>query len=544
MSLLHVDNLSIRLTGQPPLIQQVSFTVAPGETLAIVGESGSGKSLSMLAVLGLLPAAMRVTGKLHFQDSDLGRASREQLRRLRGAQIGYISQDPLSNLHPLKSVGRQIEEAIQAHRPLPRRALRQRVMALLEEVGIADAARRYHDRPAKFSGGMRQRVMIAMAIALNPALIIADEPTTALDVTVQASILRLLKRLQQQHGCALIFISHDLRVVADIADRVIVMRQGKIVEQGSREALFNAPQHPYTRELFDAGWPRFTRNPVAAQDERPLLRVVDLGRQFSRSVPFWQKSSAHPVLEAINFTLHRGEILGLVGESGSGKTTLGRIIVGLDTPDRGEITFDGRNWQRAGQCSPTAAHPQRHAIQMVFQDPYSSLNPRRRIGDILAEPVQIVAQRERGGVLSPQALLAAVADLLATVELPGAIASRYPGQLSGGQRQRVVIARALAINPRLIVADEAVSALDVTTQYRILQLLLRLRQERDLSILFISHDLAAVAALCDRVLVMQAGHIIEQGRTAEVFQRPQQAWTRQLIQSIPGQQRPTLTEAI
>lgn len=529
MPLLNVRDLTIGLDPRSTLVKGVSFHVEPGETLAVVGESGSGKSLSLLAVLGLLPTQMRVQGEIVFNDQPLHAFTANQKRQLRGAQIGYVSQDPLSNLHPLKSVGRQIEEAILAHRRVGRKALRTQVLSLLAEVGIADAARRYHERPAKFSGGQRQRVMIAIAIALNPSLIIADEPTTALDATVQASILRLLKRLQRQHGCALVFISHNLRVVADIADRIVVMQHGQVVEQGAARALFDAPQHDYTRSLLQAGWHPRAPSPFRYDEATPLLEVSQVSRSFVRPSRLWPGKATAPVLDGISFSLHEGEILGLVGESGSGKSTLGRIVVGLDRPDGGTLTLAGQPWKEPG-----SHHPERHAVQMVFQDPYSSLNPRRRVDDTLAQPLQLTALRERGQPLSPLALRAAIDDLLAQVELPALAASRYPSQLSGGQRQRVVIARALAMKPKLIVADEAVSALDITTQHRIIQLFIRLRSRYGLSLLFISHDLDAVAALCDRVLVLQAGHIIEQGSTEQIFQRPQHAWTRLLLAAIPG----------
>ncbi|MFT4191364.1 MAG: ABC transporter ATP-binding protein [Comamonas sp.] len=527
-----MNQLSIGFNHQPPVVQQASFSVAAGETLAIVGESGSGKSLSLLAVLGLLPASAQVTGERWFNGIALHELDARAYRQLRGAQIGYVSQDPLSNLHPLKSVGEQIEEAIQAHQRLGRRALRRRVIELLEEVGIREAAQRYHHRPAQFSGGMRQRVMIAMAIALNPKLIIADEPTTALDVTVQAAILQLLKRLQQQHGCALLLISHDLRVVADIADRVVVMQHGRVVEQGDKNRLFHQPGHPYTRALLQAGWHQHAPQAARTAAGPPLLRVHALTRHFTRRAGFSRRTQQ--VLKGISFELNKGEILGLVGESGSGKTTLGRVLVGLDRADQGHIQLNDSAWQQAGQRIPPD-HPLRYAVQMVFQDPYNSLNPRRRVADILSDPLQLTQQRETGQRLNAEPLAQAIGALLQTVELAPELSRRYPAQLSGGQRQRVAIARALAMKPQLIVADEAVSALDITTQHRILQLLMRLRREQALSLLFISHDLSAVAALCDRVLVLQAGEIIEQGSSEQIFNRPQQAWTRQLLAAIPGQ---------
>lgn len=537
MALLTVRNLTISLDAKNALVKAINFHVESGETLAIVGESGSGKSLSLLAVLGLLPAEMQVQGEIVFNGMTLHNFSPRQKRRIRGAQMGYVSQDPLSNLHPLKSVGRQIEEAILAHQRIGRKALRQRVCALLEDVGIRDAARRYHDKPAKFSGGMRQRVMIAIAIALNPSLIIADEPTTALDATVQASIIQLLKRLQKQHGCALVFISHNLRVVADIADRVIVMQHGNIVEQGEKQQLFHHPQQDYTRALLQAGWHQHESSPPPPMIA-PLLTVDALSRSYPRPGYFWSRRPTVQVLNDISFTLHQGEILGLVGESGSGKTTLGKIMVGLDSPQSGSIHLAGNLWAGPDIAKPGSRHPLRHAVQMVFQDPYSSLNPRRKIGDILAEPLQMTAYRQQEKMLSARELRHAVSSLLARVELAAEVMDRYPSQLSGGQRQRVVIARALAMKPRVIVADEAVSALDITTQHRIIQLFSRLRMETGLSILFISHDMDAVAALCDRILVLEAGRIVEQGSPEQIFQHPQHPWTRRLLDAIPGSKNP------
>ncbi|MCS3432482.1 ABC transporter ATP-binding protein [Klebsiella sp. BIGb0407] len=537
MALLTVRNLTISLNPENALVRAIDFHVEPGETLAIVGESGSGKSLSLLAVLGLLPAEMQVQGEIVFNGMALHDFTPRQKRQIRGAQIGYVSQDPLSNLHPLKSVGRQIEEAILAHQRVGRKALRQRVLALLEDVGIRDAARRYHDKPAKFSGGQRQRVMIAIAIALNPSLIIADEPTTALDATVQASIIRLLKRLQKQHGCALVFISHNLRVVADIADRVVVMQHGNIVEQGENQALFHHPQQAYTRALLQAGWHQHESSERPSL-VTPLLTVASLSRSYPQPGYFWSRKAPIQVLNDISFTLHKGEILGLVGESGSGKTTLGKMIVGLDSPQSGTIDLAGKPWAGPDIARPGHQNPLRHAVQMVFQDPYSSLNPRRKIGDILAEPLQITAHREQGKPLQHAELQQAVSGLLSRVELAPELMTRYPSQLSGGQRQRVVIARALAMKPQVIVADEAVSALDITTQHRIIQLFSRLRAQTGLAILFISHDMDVVAALCDRILVLEAGKIIEQGSPEQIFQNPQQPWTRRLLDAIPGTKQP------
>jgi len=536
MPLFSVANLRVAVGQYPPrtVVDDISFQVEAGKTLAIVGESGSGKSISLLTVLGLQPEQAQVSGSIQLQEREILGLPSQAMRQLRGAHIGYVSQDPLSNLHPQKSIGRQIEEAILAHRYVAKQPLRQRVLELLNEVGIRDAASRYHDYPHQFSGGMRQRVIIAIAIALNPAVIIADEPTTALDVTVQAAILALLKNLQQRHGCALIFISHDLGVVSEIADHVVVMQQGKIVESGSREKIYQRPDHPYTRRLLEAAFHPLAPRAASNAPKTALLQVTQLARTFVTR-RFWPaKATQNQVLDRVSFTLHRAEIVGLVGESGSGKTTLGRIIAGLEYADAGDMEFEQHQWPNNGKRPPVLPADIRSAIQVIFQDPYTSLNPRRRIGHILQDPLRIAAQLHENQQLDDDLLDAQVAQLLAQVELPADIALRYPNQLSGGQRQRIAIARALAMRPKLIVADEAVSALDITTQYVIVQLLAKLRDQSGLSILFISHDLGIVAALCDQILVLQNGQIVEQGSRDEVFYQPQHAYTRQLLDAIPG----------
>lgn len=503
-----------------PVVSGVSLHVRRGETLALVGESGSGKSISLLAATGLASRQAQVSGAVLFEGQDLLRLSDRELRRLRGARIGYVFQDPQSNLHPYQTVYEQLAEAILVHTPRPypgRRALRQRVTELLTEVGIRDAAHRLDDLPRQFSGGMRQRVMIAMALALEPALLIADEPTTALDVTVQAQILTLLKDLQRRHGLAVIFVSHDLAVVSDIADRIAVMQEGKIVESGSTEQLLAQPRHPYSRRLLHAAGLAHGALPgtsacdtLSRPAAAPLLHVQGLTRSFGE----------RPVLSDINLEIAEGEIFGLVGESGSGKTTLGRLIAGLDRPDHGTMTL-----QRTALQVPYPPAT-RHAIQVVFQDPYASLNPHRRIGAMLAEILR------RRGVAQPAR---EIERLLQAVRLDPALAQRLPVQLSGGQRQRVAIARALALQPRLIIADEPVSALDITTQAEILQLLLQLRRETGLSLLFITHDLGVVARFCDRVGVLQHGVLVEHGAVASIFAQPAHAYTRQLLAAIPGQ---------
>ncbi|MER9303451.1 ABC transporter ATP-binding protein [Mesorhizobium sp. M0293] len=515
--------------GGVDVVHGVSFSVEPGRTLAIVGESGSGKSVSLLGATGLLPPAASVRGSvLHKGDEILGLGAGD-LRRRRGADIGFIFQDPLSNLHPLKTIGQQIAEAITAHHRVGRGELRQRVLDLLADVGIPDPSARVNDYPRQFSGGMRQRVMIAAAIALNPGLIIADEPTTALDVTVQASILDLLKRIQQDHGTAMIFISHDLAVVSDIADDVLVMRAGRVVEQAPAELIYQAPRQAYTRELLGAARlgglvARAARPPLPVAPD--LLSVAAIARSFAgRSAA---GALIRPVLKDISFSVRENEIVGLVGESGSGKSTIGRLIAGLDQPDEGSISLRERSYSRPGAGGVAFDRQLRSDIQVIFQDPYSSLNPRRRIRSILAEPFII------GTRLDAAAIRRRVQDLVRDVELPDDVLDRFPAQLSGGQRQRVAIARAIALEPSLIVADEPVSALDITTQAKIIKLLQTIRRQRGLSLLFISHDLGVVSELCDRVIVLEKGVIVEAGETARVFGAPRHPYTIRLIDAIPG----------
>ncbi|MFT4182731.1 MAG: ABC transporter ATP-binding protein [Rhizobium sp.] len=524
MSVLSVHDLRVRF-GSVQAVRGVSFGVEAGKTLAIVGESGSGKSASLLGATGLLSASAVVEGSvLHHGREILGLPDR-QLRGIRGAKIGYVFQDPLSNLHPLKTVGEQIGEAISVHRRIGRRERRERVLALLDDVGIADPKARLADYPRHLSGGMRQRVMIAIAIALDPGLIIADEPTTALDVTVQAAILDLLKRLQQEHGTALIFVSHDLAVVSDIADDVAVMRDGVVVEKASAAEIYRRPRHGYTRELLGAarlGGPKAYARGDGREVPRPLLAVDAVARSFgSRSV-----------LDGVSFTIGEREILGLVGESGSGKSTIGRLIAGLDRPDAGLISLRGKDFSRPGSGRAVLRGDLRASIQVVFQDPYASLNPRRRIEAILSDPFVI------HGVVGKAELRGKVRQLLSDVELPHEILERLPSQLSGGQRQRVAIARAIALRPSLIVADEPVSALDITTQAKIIGLLARLRDTLGISFLLISHDLGVIGELCDRVIVLEKGQIVETGQTRQVFERPVHAYTRRLLASIPGRKRP------
>jgi peptide/nickel transport system ATP-binding protein len=518
--------------GQVQAVRGVSFSVDSGKTLAIVGESGSGKSVSLLAATGLLGAGVaQVQGHAWHGGVDLIGLSAEPLRAIRGKHIGFVFQDPLSSLHPLKTIGTQVGEALTAHGRVPKRKRRRRVIELLDEVGIKEPQRRIDDYPVHFSGGMRQRAMIASAIALNPALLIADEATTALDVTVQASILLLLQRLQRDHGTALIFVSHDLAVVSDIADDIVVMRAGEVVESAPADVIYERPQHPYTVELLGATTHKLSQPAPAALDgitAEPLLTVADVIKDFPVR---GHRRQTFRAVDGATFAIGEREIVGLVGESGSGKSTLGRIVSGLIRPSAGTVSLGGAAYNEPGR-RPLRLDPlTRSRIQVVFQDPYGSLNPRRRVGAILAEPFLL------SGGLTRHDIEREVPELLRRVDLPAEAIDRYPAQLSGGQRQRVAIARALALRPDLVVADEPVSALDVTTQAQILALIRHLRDELGVSFLFISHDLAVVADLCDRVLVLHAGQIVEHGRTTELFAHPADPYTQLLLDSVPGKRR-------
>jgi peptide/nickel transport system ATP-binding protein len=527
MSVFSVRDLKVRF-GTVEAVRGVSFDVGAGKTLAIVGESGSGKSASLLAAVGLLPPAATVEGSVLYHGREILGARASTLRQIRGAEIGFIFQDPLSNLHPLKTVGDQISEALCAHRRIGRRQRRERILELLNDVEISNPLKRLGDYPRHLSGGMRQRVMIAMAIAANPGLIIADEPTTALDVSVQASILDLLRRLQERHGTALVFVSHDLAVVSDIADKVAVMRDGVVVEHAGADLIYSAPRHTYTRTLLGAarlGGPRHYPQSRPTGSGEPLVEVASLGRSFI---------SRQPVLEDVSFSIGKAEILGLVGESGSGKSTIGRLIAGLDRPDQGTIDLSGETYAKAG--APTnLGGDLRRQIQVVFQDPYASLNPRRSVEAILSDPYVVSGERDRAHVKTQ------VRQLLADVELPETVLSRLPSQISGGQRQRVAIARAIALRPKLVVADEPVSALDITTQAKIVELLRSLRDRLVVSLLFISHDLGVIGELCDRVIVLEKGRIVETGPTRRIFEHPEHDYTKRLLSSMPGGRRQTET---
>ena len=521
MPLLEVDGLTVALppgADRPHAVSGVSFALEAGEVLCIVGESGSGKSVSASAIMGLLPPALRpVAGRIGFEGADLLRATPAGMRALRGARLGMVFQEPMTALNPLMRVGRQLAEILQVHgAPVGDRPLR-----LLESVQLPDPPRMLRAYPHQLSGGQRQRVMIAMALALEPAILIADEPTTALDVTTQKEVLRLIRDVQRRRGTGVLFITHDFGVVAEIADRVAVMQSGAVVEQGTADEVLNRPQHPYTRALI-AAVPARARAPRPAETGPVLLALEGVGKTYGGGG--LRRRAGTPAVADATLHVRRGETLGLVGESGSGKSTLARCVVDLVTPDAGSIRFDGTELRG---LSRTAWRPLRKRIGMVFQDPFASLNPRRRVGDIIAEG--LLAHGTPRAAAQSRA-----AELLRLVKLDPGAAGRFPHEFSGGQRQRIGIARALALEPELLVADEPVSALDVSVQAGILALLEELRSRLGLTMLFITHDLRVAAQVCDRVAVMQRGRIVEQGPTGAVFADPQHAYTRALLDSVPG----------
>jgi len=511
VTLLEVQDLRVSFdteAGPVRAVDGVSFAVAPGEVVALVGESGSGKSVTAMSLLGLTRSlGARVSGTATFEGTELVGASEGELRRIRGGRAAMVFQDPMSSLNPVLRVGDQIAEQIRAHeRATTRRQALERAGELLERVGVGRAGPvagaglnpRLRAFPHELSGGMRQRVMIAMALSCSPSLLIADEPTTALDVTTQAQILALLRELRAQTGVAILLVTHDLGIVADMAERILVMRSGRLVEQGAAEEVVNAPQHPYTQTLLNAYRTRLTRTPRSGGP--PLLETRELSVRFAHA----------QALDGVTLTLREGETLGLVGESGCGKTTLLRCLVRLTKPTSGTVSFRGTDISHA---SRRRLQPVRRELQMVFQDPQASLNPRRRVDWILATGLRLrevprAQRRPRAG------------ELLERVGLTAEHLDRFPHELSGGERQRVGIARALSCEPLALLLDEPVSSLDATVRAQVLELLVRLQQELRLSYLLVSHDLAVVRDVSDRVVVMKAGRVLETAPTAELFAGP------------------------
>lgn len=521
--LIDVQGLTVDFpTGEETLraVDDLSFRLTAGQALGIVGESGSGKSTVAAALLGLhRGTGARLTGTVRVGGIDVGAASVRELRRLRGGTAAMVFQDPLSSLDPYMAVGDQIAEVHRTHAPhVSRRAARERAVTVLDRVGIPDAARRSRSRPHEFSGGMRQRALIAMALACEPRVLVADEPTTALDVTVQAQILDLLHDLREETGMGLVLVSHDLGVVAGSVEDMLVMKNGRAVERGPVGTVLSAPQQPYTRELL-AAVPRVEtrRAPVAptaavfgASGGDVLLEAVEVRGEFGR------RKARTVAVDGVSLTVAQGETLGIVGESGSGKTTLGRMLVRLLEPSAGSVRYAGRELTGI-----------RSDLQMVFQDPVSSLNPRRSIGESVADPLRAA------GTLTDAEITRRVRGLLERVGLDPRWYHRYPHEFSGGQRQRVGIARALAPEPRLIVCDEPVSALDVTTQAQVLDLLAQLQRDLGLGLVLISHDLAVVRQASDRVMVMRQGAVVEEGPADTVYDAPQDPYTKALLAAVP-----------
>lgn len=520
MSLLQIDQLFLSIAGIP-ILKDVSLSVAPGEILAITGESGSGKSMAALAVMQLLPRGAQATGTITLNETDLTALPEAQMCALRGNEIGMIFQEPMTALNPVHTIGRQVAETIRLHDPGANAETQTR--DVLTRVGLPPDRFPLSRYPHELSGGQRQRVVIAMAIALRPKLLIADEPTTALDVTTQAQILDLLKGLVQDFGMGLIMITHDLAVVSGMADRIAVMRHGEVIETGPTQDLLHNMRHPYTRMLFEASGHQVDL--PDPPDPAPLLEVQDVHRSYQ--LPRHRLFAAPGQFDAVkgvSFTLMRGERLGLVGESGCGKSTLTRALLGLEEPQQGQITLSGTPVTTQGKPN---LHVRRR-MQVVFQDPFGSFNPRHRVARLITEPFHLLPDPPKGTARQD-----AIAEALTAVGLQPGDATRYIHEFSGGQRQRIAIARALIIKPDLILFDEAVSALDVSVRAQILDLLAELCRTHGLTYLFVSHDLSVVRSVTDRVLVMQAGQIVEEGVTEAVFTKPQHPYTKKLIAAAP-----------
>ncbi|RUT35048.1 ABC transporter ATP-binding protein [Arsenicitalea aurantiaca] len=523
-SVLDISNLTVALPeggDRPFAVSDLSLSVGAGQCVCLVGESGSGKSVSAQAILGTLPRALkRSGGRISFLGKDLPLEDKAAMQTLRGGRIGMIFQEPSASLDPVMRVGAQLDELLSVHGVASRQERRRRIRELFAAVRLPDPERIYAAYPHQLSGGQAQRIVIAMALALEPALLIADEPTTALDVTTQAEILKLIKDLQTRSGAGLLFITHDLGVVADIADQVLVMQEGKVVEEGTRDAVFSRPTHPYTIKLLKA-IPRRQARPE--REAGPLvLEAEGIHLTYRPSAGFLKRREIVAV-EDVSITLRRGQVHGIVGESGSGKSSLVRCILKLETMDAGRLMIGGED---AGQWRKGMPKPMRKRLQIVLQDPYSALDPRQKIGDAIAE-----AARVHGA--SGAEAAAKARELLGMVNLPPQAYERFPHEFSGGQRQRICIARALATDPEILIADEAISALDVSIQAQILKLFRDLQERLGFAMLFVTHDLRVASAICDDITVMWKGRVVEQGRVDDVFDRPRHDYTRQLLDAIP-----------
>jgi peptide/nickel transport system ATP-binding protein len=529
--LVSVENLTVAFGAAAPVVKGVSFSIARGETVALIGESGSGKSVSSRSLVGLAGQGARVVAdELRFGESDLRKADARLWRKIRGGRIGFVMQDALGSLDPLRTVGDEVGEALRLHTDLSAAERRARVIELLAAAGVPEPEVRALQLPSQLSGGLRQRALIASAIACQPDLLIADEPTTALDAAVQAQVLRLLESLRTSDN-AMLVVSHDFAVVSRLADRVVVMRRGEIVEQGTAGQILQDPRHPYTKDLLSAA--RSLHGTGARRRTAPSGKIA-LGRQGLTPQVIQAKDIAksfrgpdarrRTAVAGVSLEVKFGETLGLVGESGSGKTTVTRLILGLETPDTGQIFLRGRPW---AHLSETERRAERRLIQVVFQDPLASFDPRYTVERVLGEAIEVAGVRARAE------RRARAIELLGLVQLDEGLLTRRPMELSGGQRQRVAIARALAPRPEVLICDEPVSALDVSVQVQILNLLEELKTQLGLACIFISHDLGVVRRVSDRVAIMKAGEIVEQGETAAVFGAPRHPYTRELLAAIP-----------
>ncbi|MGM4913909.1 ABC transporter ATP-binding protein [Rhizobium sp. 768_B6_N1_8] len=538
--ILSVRNLSVDARtpdGRKPVLKDISFDLASGETLCLAGESGSGKSVTSLSIMGLLPkASLQVaSGSIMLGERDLLKLSDRAMRSVRGGDIAMVFQEPMTSLNPVMSIGAQLTEAIREHQGSENAEAF--ALQMLDAVQITDPAKRLKQYPHELSGGMRQRVMIAMALSCRPKVLIADEPTTALDVTVQAQILKLMRELKSEFGTSIILITHDMGVVAEMADRVIIMQNGGIVEEGPAVAIFRAPRQTYTQQLLSAvprlgafagtdAPPRITSRRVETlhPDRTPVLNVRGLNVTYGGAASFLFKGKAPAAaVSDVSFDILPGETLGLVGESGSGKSTTGKAVLGL-IPFTGDVIIDGRN---IAGLSHREMQPIRRTAQMIFQDPYASLDPRMAVGSAIAEPLVI------HGIANKAERQDRVAELLRRVGLTADAATRYPHEFSGGQRQRICIARALTLEPKLIVADESVAALDVSVRARVLDLMLELQESMGLSYLFISHDMAVVERMSHKVAVMRGGRIVETGTRRQIFEHPAEDYTKALMAAVP-----------
>jgi peptide/nickel transport system ATP-binding protein len=527
--LLSIERLTVRLpTGadREDALTEVTLLLSKGEILCVVGESGSGKSMLANAIMRLLPPNLEVTrGRIALGDRDLLSMPETHMRRVRGASVAMIFQEPMTALNPLRRAGDQVAEMFQAHTDFSADKVRERTLALFAEVQLPDPEAALRAYPHELSGGQRQRVMIAMALALEPAVLIADEPTTALDVTTQARILNLIRDIQRRRGMAVLFITHDFGVVAEIADRVVVLQAGRVVEEGPAERVLNRPEAAYTRALIAAVPPLVPRSSRSAGGA-PILTLARVSKTYRTGSLLRRRRRITHAVRDVSLDLPKGTTLGIVGESGSGKSTLARCIVRLLDPDSGTILLGSTD---LAALSRRAVRREARRIQMVFQDPYASLNPRRRAGELVAQGPMLHG-------LTRASALAKARDLFALVGLDPSAINRFPHEFSGGQRQRIGLARALALEPEVLIADEPVSALDVSVQAQVLRLLDDLRDRLGLSMVFITHDLRVAAQVCDQIAIMKDGVVVETGLTADVFRAPQHEYTRALLDAVPGRE--------